>query len=138
MEKSLVNSYCDYDNYLILKKILLVKKVCQCRVITDSMIPIINVGDVIKVVPVENRATLRRFDIVVYWDGEKLISHYIWHQNRILKHQEEIYTTRSLKEYSVNDVPIKISDILGFVENFQIPFWTKTKIILYNYLKNSG
>jgi hypothetical protein len=51
------------------------------QVVTGSMVPLIPVGTKIVVDPL---ATPVRWDVVVYWDGTRLICHVLWHINRLV------------------------------------------------------
>lgn len=89
------------------------------EVVTNSMEPIIAVGDFIEVEPLPQQLNL--FDIVVFWNGKILISHYIWHQNM------KFGTTIITKNYLDGgiDLPIERNRVLGLVTNKKINLWQK-------------
>lgn len=85
-------------------------------IVSDSMEPLIKVGDTITV-NVGNRE-LERFDVVVFWDEGKLVCHYVWTMNRIVP--IDLLQTRSLKYHKGKDVPIGPSDYLGKVVSHRL------------------
>lgn len=93
-------------------------------VVTDSMEPLIMVGDKI-IVEVGNQE-LKRFDIVVFFQNGKLICHYLWAKNVII--QPILFQTRSLK-YVKKDFPVAMEDYLGKVVSHRLPKLEKLKII---------
>jgi len=62
----------------------------KSKVITNSMEPVIKVGDEI-VVDVGN-PNIKRFDIIVFYFDEKLICHFLWRKT-INKLYREIYSS---------------------------------------------
>lgn len=92
------------------------------KVITDSMVPVIQVGEDI-IVDVGEKS-LKRFDIVVIYADGKLICHYLWNINSIIS--PFVIQTRNMK--GGYDFPVKEEDYLGKVVSHRIPFWRKVKI----------
>lgn len=92
-------------------------------VVSDSMIPLIAVGESITVGPV---ATLKVFDIVLFFQGARLNVHYLTR----IDHEQGQYITRSLKNPHEQDYPLKRSDILGVIINKKLSIWHKIKILL--------
>lgn len=107
------------DDLSELKKLKTFKGV----IVSGSMIPVINVGETIEV-EVGN-LDLKRFDIVVFFSKDRLICHYVWRMNRIVK--PILIQTRSLS--GGLDLPIALEDYLGKVTNFQLSGWQKFKIL---------
>jgi signal peptidase I len=95
----------------------------QGRIATGSMEPLIIVGDIIKVEAVKLEQ-LQKFDIIVFYQHEKLICHFVWHKSRFGNQDEVI--TKSL--IGGEDLPIKKEFILGRVTNFQLSFFDKIKM----------
>ncbi len=97
---------------------------------SDSMEPLIKVGD--RILVEVGAEELKRFDVIVFWkeDSKELICHYMWAINRIVT--PILYQTRSLR-YDGNDHPIMRDHYLGKVISHKITFWTKVKI-LFRYL----
>jgi hypothetical protein len=92
-------------------------------IVSDSMAPVIKIGDKL-VVEVDNR-DLQRFDIITFWQNEKLVCHYVWSMNRVVT--PFLLQTRNLK-YGSKDTPINWDDYLGKVINHRLSFWDKVKI----------
>ncbi len=93
------------------------------KVITGSMIPVINIGEEI-VVDVGN-TEIKRFDIIVIWHNEKLVCHYLWNFNRIV--EPILLQTRSMQ--GSKDVPVKLSHYFGKVISHKISAWQKFRIL---------
>jgi signal peptidase I len=94
-------------------------------IVSDSMEPLIMVGDRI-IVEVGNM-DLERFDIVVFFSDGKLVCHYLWAMNQIVK--PILFQTRSLK-YGNKDFPLSFDDYLGKVVSHHLSSMDKLKIIL--------
>jgi hypothetical protein len=95
------------------------------------MEPLIRIGDRI-IVDVGNR-NLKRFDIVVvYFDG-KLVCHYLWAMNQIVK--PILFQTRSLK-YGEKDFPVSFDDYLGRVVSHNLSWMDKCRIVLSKIFKS--
>lgn len=99
-------------------------------VVTDSMTPVVKVGD--KIVVEINARELNRFDIIVFWKDGILVCHYLWAMNRVVK--PILLQTRSLP--GGKDVPITFDDYLGKVVSHRLTTWDKLKI--FYRLKMSG
>ncbi len=102
-----------------LKKLSLFKS----KVISDSMKPIIQIGDEV-VIDVGNM-DIKRFDIIVIYDNEKIVCHYLWKMNRYLK--PILIQTRNMAGRL--DYPVALEDYLGKVVSHRLSLWQKVKII---------
>lgn len=100
-------------------------------VVTDSMTPLIKVGDMI-MVDVGNR-DLKRFDVVVFYSDGKLICHYLWAMNRFVT--PILFQTRGLK-FGAKDFPVSIDDFLGKVVSHKVSAKDKFFILLKAILRN--
>jgi hypothetical protein len=110
----------------------------KCRVVSGSMEPVIAVGEAIEVerLPLNGVDGLKRFDIVLYDTGEKLVCHYFWGCNR---HPEAdgslLCLTRSLDE-SGEDLPVPTSSILGRVTSHRLPWHRRAAILAAAIVEN--
>lgn len=93
------------------------------KVVTGSMIPIIEIGQEI-VVNVGDRK-IKRFDIIVFYDQEKLICHFLWNLNRRV--EPLLLQTRNMA--GVLDHPVSMDDYLGKVVSHRLNLWHKLKIL---------
>lgn len=89
------------------------------KIQTDSMEPLIKVGDTV-VVEVGN-LELKRFDIIVFYDDQKLICHYLWHKNVVVT--PVMLQTRNL--HGKKDCPIKLENYLGKVVSHHLSTYQK-------------
>jgi signal peptidase I len=97
------------------------------KIVSDSMTPLISIGDEIIIKKLEPGLKLKKFDIILYQNGEKLMCHYFWHQNKLF--DQGFIITRNLKSGNF-DYPFELNNVLGVVINFKINFLLKFKIIL--------
>ncbi len=93
------------------------------KVVTNSMEPVIMVGDDI-VIDV-GYSDIKRFDIIVIFMDGKLVCHYLWSKNKIVT--PVLLQTRNMS--GKLDYPVEMKDYLGKVVNFKISFWRKLRII---------
>ncbi len=100
-------------------------------IVTDSMLPLIRVGD--KIVAEVGNQNLKRFDIIVFYMNGVLVCHYVWAINRFVK--PILYQTRNLK-HGECDLPISSEDYLGKVVSHKLPAMDKIKIILRKVLRS--
>jgi hypothetical protein len=107
-----------------------------CRVISDSMEPVLRVGEQMQIEPVGDLSSIKRFDIVVVHIGDRLLCHFVWHINRV--GSRTTVSTRSLKDFLHNDIPMDLDNILGKVSNRKIPMHTRAKIIVQNFIRKSA
>ncbi len=91
-------------------------------VVSDSMSPVIKVGD--KIVVEVNSQGLNRFDIIVFWKDGIFVCHYLWAMNRVVK--PVLLQTRSLP--GGKDIPITFDDYFGKVMSHKLSTWDKMKI----------
>lgn len=101
-------------------------------IVSDSMTPLIPVGSAITIEKVKDIKELKRFDILVFKENNKLICHYLWHINKIFDQGKIV--TRNLKDGAL-DVPFEFAKLHGKVTNYRIKRWTKMKIALSDLIK---
>lgn len=95
----------------------------KSKVVTNSMVPIIQVGEEI-VIDIGNN-NIKRFDIVVIYLDGKLVCHYLWNLNRYLK--PILMQTRNMAGRL--DYPVSIDDYLGKVLSHRLNLWQRIKIL---------
>ncbi len=96
------------------------------RVISDSMTPLIPVGAEVCIRKLKEHEELRRFDIILFKQGNRLVCHYYWHENKVF--DKGLVNTRCIKNKK-EDHPFPKNQIIGVVTNFQISSWLKIKIM---------
>lgn len=102
------------------------------KIVSDSMTPLISVGSEIKIEKIGIQTEFKKFDILLFRQGERLVCHYFWHQNEVI--DRGFITTRCLKDGKL-DHPFAREMIIGRVVNFEIGFWLKLKIRLRDLWK---
>lgn len=107
------------EDFEKLKKLPLFKG----KVVSDSMSPVIKVGDEV-VVEVGTR-DLKRFDIIIIWVEGKLICHYLWQKNQIIS--PILLQTRNMR--GERDYPVPEADYLGKVISHELSLWQKLKFL---------
>jgi signal peptidase I len=107
-----------------IKQKILAEPFFKGRIVSGSMIPVINIGEEILIeVKAQN---LKRFDIIVFLRDGKLVCHYLWNINRIIK--PLLLQTRNIK--GGKDYPIKEEDYIGKVLSHKLSFLRKLRIVL--------
>lgn len=94
------------------------------KIISDSMVPVINVNE--DVVIDVGEKDLKRFDIIVIWVDGKLVCHYLWQMNKIVK--PLLLQTRNMR--GKLDYPVREEDYLGKVISHKIGFWRRLRILV--------
>jgi hypothetical protein len=99
-----------------LRTILELKKSVEAVIVSGSMEPLIKTGAKIKIQWIDDFSNLHRFDVLVFWDGNKLVCHYLLHRNRVMtENNEDVFTMRGLRSKG-DDLPVAQSKILGKVD----------------------
>ncbi len=108
-----------------LKEEIISRPFFRGKIITGSMIPVINIGEEITVeVKAKN---LKRFDIIVFMQDDILICHYLWNINRFI--EPLLLQTRNIS--GGRDYPIKEEDYIGKVLSHRMSFIRKLRIIFF-------
>lgn len=112
-----------------LKRVLNAKGTSELKVVSDSMEPLIKVGENITVQkPLIKELNI--FDIIVFNQGARLNCHYLTK----IDHQQDQYITRSLKNPTSQDYPISFDDIIAHVTNKKLSLWHKSVILIRSLL----
>lgn len=114
------------------RKVLRQKGRLKCRIVSDSMLPVLEVGDIIEIEPVRKIRKLRRFDLLVFFDGNQLMCHFLWKKSKVDNNQTII--TRSLKRCLINDPSVYDSFILGKVISHHLPWRYRLIVLVRNLL----
>lgn len=88
------------------------------------MEPLIKIGD--EIIVSVGEKNLKRFDIIVFYSEDRLICHYLWRMNKIVK--PIVFQTRSMSGQF--DRPLLEEYYLGKVLNFKLGWWWKLKHLL--------
>lgn len=98
------------------------------RVASESMVPVLKTGQIITV----KRAdldNLKKFDILVFLQNEKIMCHFLW---SVQTNEGQVeFITKSIENPTEIDIPIKEGLLLGKVDA-TIPLHIKIKIWLKN------
>ncbi len=89
------------------------------------MAPLIRIGDEIVIEPIAKLSSLAKFDIVVFWDGEKPVCHYVLGHSSFAVEGEPTLLTMGLASAEL-DRPVRESLILGRV-GLQMPLYYKIR-----------
>ena len=112
----------DKFTFETLKHIIATKGKVRFKVASGSMEPLIAVNSEIDVYPLQGKP--KKFDIIVFWDGQILTCHYVRHVNAIpASNGEELFVTGGL-DSRFEDWPVRTSQILGILKEPVISgFW---------------
>lgn len=116
----------DFDHFLMMKKIILSKGKIEVEIVSDSMEPLIDTGELVEVWDLKEELNL--FDIIVFWREAQFVAHFIWQFNGI---SHKTVSTRSLKNKSSNELPVELDHILGIIKAKKIGLFTKIFMRLF-------
>lgn len=122
-----------FAEFEVLKQELILKNGLALNSMGHSMHPIIVSGDKIFVSPIEDFSTLKRFDLIVYWDHNVLMCHYLWNQNKVFVSQQGqgLLQLRPINPLKNIDQPIPQNQILGRLSSGRIPLFYRMKILIH-------
>ena len=124
-----------WDQFNSLKVLLISKKNIPITIIGKSMLPLIKEGNVVDVESINSILNLKRFDIIIFWQHDKLICHYFWRMNDVFQHknadgnEKKILVTKPLNPIRRSDQPITEEQILGIVKNYHLSQYLKIKVL---------
>ena len=95
------------------------------KIVSGSMEPVIKIGEEILVVV--KAKDIKKFDIIVFKQNNKLICHYLWSINKMI--DPKLMQTRSL--LGGKDFPIREEDYIGKVVSHKLSVWRILKIIFF-------
>lgn len=130
MEASLILKEMDLIEYSRLKAGLKESGKITLRVASDSMLPLLKIGQSVNVIN-QDPQKAQKFDILVFWQDNKLICHFLWAVQEKSGINERVYITKSLKSPKDVDLPIKENLILGKID-VKIPLILKCKVFMMN------
>jgi hypothetical protein len=122
--------HLDFSSFQLLKRHLEIVKQLDISIIGQSMAPLYRPeGQLVKVSYIEDLNSLKRFDVIVFWQNDILVSHYFWKKNSYFTDPNDpTLVTRPLNPIKSFDHPIKYNQILGILPE-KINFWLKIKIL---------
>jgi hypothetical protein len=121
------SSLVDEDQFAELKKRVSESKRMKFVVATDSMLPCISPGEEVEIEPIT--AKLKRFDIIVFWDGKSLVCHVFWHRNSLAWGGPPLFVARALDTRLGEDLPASDEALLGKVVSHRLGFWQKWRLL---------
>lgn len=121
-----------------LKERLNQSKTIKIKIKSDSMEPLLKVHSDYDLFKIENLADLKRFDIIVFWQVDRYICHFVWKKQICLNTSDEIWITRSLKNKFEDDLPIKKEQILGIIRDYRVSMIDKLICLIGNLIRNSS
>ena len=117
----------------LLKRQLRTNGSIPAQVFGESMLPLVREGQLVTVYPLEI-GRLKRFDVVVFWSGQRWIIHYVWHFNEIPGASgERVFITRGLNVRG-EDSPVAESKILGIAKEIEIPIRYRLREVICRLL----
>lgn len=119
------------SDFEMLKMAINQKGYFKIKIISGSMEPLIKTGQELIVNKLTDNLKLKKFDILVFWNGSLLICHYLWHTNQLTFNNRDLYITRPLLARE-DDFPIERKNILGIVTEIKIPWYLRLRL-LFNY-----
>lgn len=108
------------------------KEAANIQIVSGSMLPLIKIDEQLDLVRLPTE--LKVFDIIVFYDNEKLVCHFVWKDQRDFN---KSVITRSLREPYKNETPRDYNNIIGWVPSKKVPFKTKAKIIFFSWIRGA-
>jgi signal peptidase I len=96
------------------------------KIVSNSMEPLIKVGEEVVVCSPPKPEHLQIFDILVFSQGNRLNAHFLTK----VDWQRDHFVTRPLRDPSQQDYPISFKDIIGIIPHKKIGWWQKLRILL--------
>ena len=89
-------------------------------------------GEVVELELVKNIQEIKRFDIIIFWQGNNLLIHYFWKLNKHFNNSLKDFciVTRPLNPIERFDHPIRFEQILGRVKKEKMSLLLKLKVLL--------
>jgi hypothetical protein len=106
-----------------LKRKLELSGSAEIRIVSDSMFPLLSVGEILEIKPLP--AKLNPYDLLVFYDQNRLTCHFLWLDQRALN---DSVVTRSLRAPQEDDIPVPSNHLLGWVPQKKISRITRFKI----------
>lgn len=114
----------DLIEFKLLQNKLAAEESLYLRIASDSMMPLLKVGEIVEV-KTADLDSLKKFDVIVFYQDDKLMCHFVW------SIQGDHLITKSLKDPKSVDWPIKEALFLGKLK-VKVPLFSKLKIWLLN------
>ncbi len=108
----------------------------KCRIVSSSMEPLFQPGDELICTPIGKGDELRRFDLIVFNLGGQPFCHFVWNVNRAST--PLTLTTRSLRNPTCDDHPIRLHHIIGRVSDRRLTAFQKLRVLWVNLLKGTA
>lgn len=99
-------------------------------VVSDSMSPLIKIGDELKIEIVSKNVKFKRFEILLFKSEFGFTCHYFWKSNDHF--DKGLIITRNLKDGD-HDIPFDRQLVVGIIKNFKISLFSKLKIFLRDF-----
>lgn len=90
------------------------------KIVSDSMNPILSVGEIYTC---ERKLEIKKFDIIVFYRNNIMVAHFISNINTI---NEISYTTRSLRNWKVDELPVPQTQVLGVLK-IKLPWYYRLR-----------
>lgn len=123
----------DFDSII---KTLQNEGVAKVRIRGNSMNPLLSELDHVTIFPLRDLNSIKRFDVIVFWQHNILMCHYFWKRNAVFN--PDVLLTRPLNPINGYDHPINQSQVLGIAKLVKISSWLKFKIIISTILNKKS
>jgi hypothetical protein len=117
----------------VFKTRLIAGELVFIEIMSDSMSPVLKVGESYLVSKIERDYKPKKFEILIYWNGEKLIAHYFNEIARLAETNEDVWIFKSIKSKNKEDFPVRPESIVGIV-NKKISVYFRLIIQIRNIL----
>lgn len=111
------------EQFFALKVALEQRHRLSIKVMSGSMEPVLVTNQKYWVQKIGADFKPRQYDIIVYWDGTRLICHYYDHSESVMNSNQHVWILKPLT-HDTEDFPVSVERVLGLVDK-KIPFFRK-------------
>ena len=120
------------EDILQIKKKLQTDGFLTITIVSDSMHPVLKVGKSYNLLPIEELHQPSKYDILAYWDGEKIIGHYFYEESKLFNDEEVRWIFKSIVSRG-EDFPVSKDYVLGRIQT-KIPAYIRAYLAIKNRL----
>lgn len=121
------------DHFFLLKLRLLKSGTLTVKIVSGSMLPVLQIGQTITIAPAPALTKLKPYDILVYWSDGQLICHYFVETQEAIDENKTVLILRGLKSQSP-DFPVEYNKVLG-IADIRIPRSARLKKKINGWLR---
>ena len=120
------------DEIISIKKKLKAEGALSITIASGSMHPVLKTGNHYCLLPLDEKYVPSKYDILAYWDGEKIIGHYFYSEAKLFNSKEIRWIFKSIVS-QVEDFPVSKDFVLGQID-VKMPLYIRTYLAIRSRL----